>query len=277
MSIRIITDSTSELSQKEAKDLNISVVPLKTIFGEKEYLDGIDITPQEFYAKLSQAKELPTTSQPSPAEYEKLFREAQDRGEQIITICIAERLSGTYQSANIAKGICGGDITVIDSGNATIGLQILVRLAIKLRDEGKTAAEITKIVEEKKKAICLYAAIDTLEFLHKGGRLSRTSAIAGTLLSVKPILSLFQSELNVVGKCKGQTKAYTEVFQLVKTAGIDGSMPFAIGYTGERNNFERFQQICQENLGENPLESEIGSVIGTHAGPGAVAIAFFKP
>ncbi|MCL2717674.1 MAG: DegV family protein [Lachnospiraceae bacterium] len=278
MSIKIITDSTTELSPKEAKELDVAVIPLKTLFGEKEYLDGIDFTPEQFYTKLAQSDVLPTTSQPSPAEFEQFYREAQADGSQIIVICLAASISGTYQSANIAKETCGGDIRIIDSGTATVGLQILVRRAIGLRNEGKTADEIVAIIEEEKKSVCVFAAIDTLEYLYKGGRLSRTSAFAGTLLSIKPLISLSQGELKAIGKCKGQSKAYHEIFKLVEAAGgIDYSKPFGIGYTGDRSQFERFEQMCEPYFaGKKPIIGNIGSVIGTHIGPGAAAIVFFK-
>jgi len=278
MGIKIITDSTTEISQEEAKELNITVVPLKTIFGDAEYLDGIDLSPEEFYIKLAQSKELPSTSQPTPLEFEEVYRQTQQSGDQIIVICIAASLSGTWQSACIAQENCGGDIWVIDSGAATIALQILVRRAISLRDSGKTAQEIVRVIEEEKKSVCLFAVIDTLEYLHKGGRLSKTSTFAGTLLKIKPMLTMQQSELKVIGKCRGTEKAYDELFEFVKaTGGIDYSKPFGIGYTGDRNRFAQFQQVCTNYFeGNEPIIGNIGSVIGTHAGPGAVAVVFFK-
>jgi len=278
MDIKIITDSTTEISQKEANELNIVVVPLKSIFGENEYLDGIDLSAEDFYFKLAQSKELPTTSQPSPWAFEQAYRKAQEAGEKIIVICLAEIFSGTYQSANIAKEKCGGDIWIIDSGTSTLGLQILVRLAIKLRDSGKTAEEIVSLIEEEKKSICLFAAVDTLEYLRKGGRLSGVSAFTGTLLNIKPVISLMQSELKVIGKCRGIKKAYEELFRLIQSVGgIDYSKPFAIGYTGDRERFDQFELLCRQRFeGHEPIIGSVGSVIGTHAGPGAVTVTFFK-
>jgi DegV family protein with EDD domain len=278
MGIQIVTDSTTEISQSEAKELGIAVVPLKSLFGEKEYLDGIDMTPEEFYIKLAQAKELPTTSQPTPFDFEQVFRRAQEAGDQVVTLTLPADLSGTYQSACIARESCGEEgIWVIDSETATIGLQLLVKRAIGLRDAGKTAAEIVETIEAEKESIHLFAAIDTLEYLHKGGRLSRSSAIAGTVLKVKPLISLGQGEVKVIGKSRGMKKAYDELFQLVEQAGgIDFSKPFGIGYTGDRDRFDQFELVCQQHFGENePIVGNIGSVIGTHAGPGAVAITFF--
>ena len=278
MGIRIITDSTTEFTQEEAKKLNIEIVPLKSLFGNEVYLDGIDLSPAEFYEKLEAADKLPTTSQPAPHEFEQVFREAQANGDQIIAICIASVLSGTWQSACIAKENCGGDIWVIDSEVATITLQILVRLAISLRDSGKTAEEIVSIIEKEKKTLCLLAAIDTLEYLNKGGRLSKAQTIMGGMLNIKPIVTLDEGHIKVMGKCRGIKNAYKKIFDYVNdVGGIDYSKPFAIGYTGNRDRFNDFEEVCKNHLGKHkPIIGSIGSVVGTHAGPGAVAITFFK-
>jgi len=279
MSVRIITDSTTEISQEEAGQLNISVVPLRSIFGETEYLDGIDLTPEQFYTMLEESDELPTTSQPTPHDFEKPIREAMEAGQECVIITIAENLSGTYQSANIAKEKCGNEgVWVVDSESATLSQRLLVERAMQLRDEGKSAKEIADVLEEEKKSVRLLAAIDTLEYLYKGGRLSRTSAFAGTLMKVKPIVSLDQGEIKAVGKSRGTTKSHEDLLALVeKEGGIDFSKPFAIGYTGDREKFDRFEAMCREQYaGHEPIVGCIGSVIGTHAGPGAVAIFFFK-
>jgi DegV family protein with EDD domain len=248
-------------------------------------LDGIDLSPEDFYVKLSEAEELPTTSQPSPFDFEQVYVKARENGDTVIAICLAASLSGTYQSACVAKESCVdngiaacGDIRMIDSGTATLGLQLLVRHAVRLRDEGKTADEIVNTIEAEKKRICLFAAIDTLEYLLKGGRLSKTAAFAGTLLKLKPLISFIQSEMKIAGRCRGTKKAHAEIFQLIESVGgIDYAMPFGIGYTGDRTRFAQFQQLCGQHFeGNVPLVSSIGSVIGTHAGPGAVAVVFFK-
>ncbi|MDR0469251.1 MAG: DegV family protein [Peptococcaceae bacterium] len=278
MSVMIVTDSTSDISQEEAGKENISVVPLKTIFGDEEYLEGIDISPEEFYTKMSQSKSLPKSSQPSPFDFEQIFRRFQEAGDQIVAICLGSRFSGTYQSACIAQEKCGGDIRVIDSGIGTVGLRILVKHAIALREAGKKAEEIADAIEEGKKSICFFAAVDTLEYLFRGGRLSRTSAIAGTLLNIKPLICVEDGEIKVIGKAIGIKKAFKELLNLVRSVGgIDYTKPFAIGYTGERDRFMKFEQMCRDFMeGHEPIISSIGSVIGTHAGPGAVAITFFR-
>jgi len=277
MGIRIITDSTADISQEEAKQLGISVVPLKTIFDRDVYRDGIDLTPEEFYAKQAASKNLPTTTQPAPHEFEELYHDARKNGDSVIVILISSVLSGTVQSAKIAKDNCGGeDIWVIDSESTTIGLRISVDLAISLRDKGYAAADIVNTIEKEKKRVNLFAVVDTLEYLKKGGRLSRTAAFAGTLLDVKPIIYLYQGDLGVKTKMRGLKNAQKEILRMAREDGIDMQMPICIGYTGKRETFEDFRILCEEEIGAISLTSTIGSVIGTHVGPGAVAIAYFK-
>jgi len=278
MSVHIITDSTAGISQKEAAHLGICVVPLKTIFGETEYLDDIDLSPDEFYAKLAAAEELPTTSQPSPSAFEKVYRPALEAGDELIVITISEKLSGTLQSATIARDTCGGPIWLVDSETGCLAHEILVRRAIELRDEGLSATEIFEILEREKKDIRLFAAFDTLENLFRSGRLSRTSAFAGSLMKIKPVISVQDGVITPIAKCRGSLKAYEELFSRVEEeGGIDFSRPFALGYTGARDDFEVFKAAAYARYPDKePVISIIGSAIGTHAGPGAVAISFFK-
>ena len=285
MGIKIITDSTSEITQLQSKEFDVPVVPIKTIFSGKEYREGVDIMSEEFYQKLEQLEELPTTSQPSPGDFETVFRKAIEEGNtDIILICISSKLSGTLQSAIIARGTIQGsedvpdaNIHIIDSENATIGLNLLVQRAITMRDAGKSAEEIVETIEAAKKKLRLCAAIETLDYLHKGGRLSTTSKIAGTLLNVKPLISVVDGEIKVMGKCRGMKKACDEVLNMVDGAGgIDFDYPVALGYTGERERFVQFEEVALSYLkGQDAGILAIGAAIGTHVGPGAVAIAFF--
>jgi DegV family protein with EDD domain len=286
MGIRIITDSTSEMTQAQSKELGVPVVPIMSVFADREYREGIDLLPEDFYKKLDQAENLPTTSQPSPGDFDAVYREALAAGDKdIIVICISSKLSGTYESALIAKEAIetSGDaaeanIQIIDSENTTVGLHILVQRAIELRDKGQSADEIVQTLEEAKKNIRLYAAIETLEYLHKGGRLSTTSKVAGTLLNVKPLITVTDGEIKVVGKCRGMKKACDEVFNLVEEAGgINFDYPVALGYTGDKGRFDLFEEISASHFEgqETPAVFCIGCAIGTHVGPGAVAIAFF--
>jgi len=277
MALRIITDSTAGISQEEAAELDIGVVPLRSIFGKTEYLDGIDMTSEQFYEMLEAAEELPTTSQPTPHDFEVEYAKAQAVGDQILVITLPENLSGTFQSADIARKKSGADVALIDSGNATLALQLLVLRAIALRDAGASRDEIVTIIEREKKSVRLLAAIDTLDYLHKGGRLSKSSKIAGTLMNVKPIISLTNGEITIAGKARGTQKAYEKMLELIdQEGGIDLSRPFAIGYTGARAPFEQFNTLISKCYPQHtPIIDIVGSVIGTHAGPGAAAIAYF--
>ncbi len=277
MAVRIITDSTCDLSKHQLADYDITTVPLKVIFGEKEYLDGIDLSTDTFYAMLVSSEHLPTTSQPSPKAFEDVFKPIIENGDDIVVIVISEKLSGTYQSASIAAQKCGGNIYVVDSQFTTIGLRVLLNRATQLRDRGCSAKEIFEKLEKDKKKIRLHAALDTLEYLKKGGRLSKTVAFAGTLLGIKPVIGVTDGVITVDGKARGQQKSYEAIWELVeKNGGIDYSRPFSLGYTGSKDDFKNFEKFSQGMLsGNKPMVSTIGAVIGTHVGPGAVAIAYF--
>ncbi len=280
MSIRIITDSASDILPAEAEKLNIKVLPLKTYFGEEEYLDGITITNKEFFEKLIESDVMPTTSQLAPYEYEKAFREAIEAGDEVISISLSSKLSGSYQSAVIAAEEFDGAIALIDSENVSMGEWVLVHLAVRLRDKGKTKQEIVDILEEKKKQIRVIALLDTLEYLKKGGRISSAAAFAGTLLSVKPVVAVEEGKLSVLGKARGSRNGNNMLMDLVKkSGGIDFDMPYCLAYTGLTD------ALLQKYMEDSAVLYEgrtnclpivpIGSTIGTHVGPGAIGAAFF--
>lgn len=276
--IRIITDSTSDLSQAEAAQLNVSIVPLKVIFSESAYKDGVDLKPEEFYEKLQTSKTLPTTSQPTPNEFLPFFEEAKQAGDDVIVLLISSKLSGTVQSASIAKDTCAYEkIHIIDSLQASISLQALVHLAIKLRNEQKDVQEIVKILENRKKSLHLILVVSTLEYLQKGGRLSKTAALAGSLLGIKPVVGLVDGSVQALGKGRGFSKAFAEVANLIgKNDGIDTELPVCFGYTGANDNLSSFtEQLASLYEGSTPTTHIMGSVIGTHVGPGGCAIAYF--
>lgn len=278
MSIRIITDSTSDISQQQAETLNISVLPLRVIFQEGEYADGIDLQNDEFYEKLIQSSVLPTTSQVTPDQFLSHFEDAKNKKDTVIVITLSEKLSGTYQSATIAKDLSEyDDIHIIDSLNVTLGLQILVHHAIDLLHYGHTAYEIIEKLEVDKHKIRLYAFVENLEYLRKGGRLSSVSALAGTLLNIKPIIEITDGKVGVAGKARGNTGAYSKLLKLIEQSGdIDRTKYICVGYTGSIDNLNPFLQYAEGKIDlTNHLTSPIGSVVGTHAGPGACGIAYF--
>lgn len=278
MNTRIIVDSTADL-MPEFKS-RVHTVPLTVNFGDEEYIDGVTIDHKTFYEKLIESDVLPTTSQATPDSFIKEFEKAKEAKEAVVVITLASKFSGTYQSATIAAQDYE-NIYIVDSCTAAMGSGILVELAFRLLDEGKTAQEIAKILEEEKKKIIIVALVDTLEYLKKGGRISKTVAFAGNVLNIKPVLSVIDGEINMLGKARGSKMGNNLLVQEIdKAGGIDFSKPVLLGYSGIsdallQKYIEDSRHIWDGNLNEVRYTS-VGSVIGTHAGPGAVVVAFFK-
>ena len=277
--IKIITDSTSDIDVTYAKELNIDIVPLKVIIDGKEYKDRVDLQPDKFYSLLEKSEVLPTTSQPSPQEFLNYYEEAKEKGDSVIVMTLSGTISGTYQSANIAKDLAEYEnIYVIDSLNATQALRLLVLKAVALREEGKDAETIFNELQAYKERVRIVAFVDTLEYLCKGGRMSKTVAAAGTLLKVKPIIGLRDGKLEMFSKARGAVKATAKIIELIHEDGeIDFKEPICIGYTGNDEGLEKFEQALRDEFKfEDVLHGFVGPVIGTHAGPGARLIAYVK-
>ncbi len=278
MKTRIIVDSTADLTPEYKS--RVSVVPLTVRFGEEEYIDGVTIGHKAFYEKLIESDVLPATSQATPDAFMKELEKAKEAGEAAVVITLASKFSGTYQSAVIAAAEYK-NVYVIDSASVTVGTGILVELALRLLDEGKDAGEIAQILEEEKKKIIIVALVDTLEYLKKGGRISKAVAFAGGVLNIKPVLSVIDGEINMLGKARGSKAGNNLLVQEIeKAGGIDFSKPVLLGYSGISDSLllkyiEDSRHIWEGNLDEVRYTT-VGSVIGTHAGPGAVAVAFFK-
>ena len=278
MKARIIVDSTSDLSPELKKRLYI--VPLNVNFGEERYIDGVTIDNKTFYEKLEKCDALPTTSLASPAAFMDEYEKVAKAGESAVVITVASKLSGTYQSAVLASNGYE-NIYVVDGGNVAIASGILIELAVRLADEGKSAEEIAKIVEEEKKKIELIALVDTLDNLKKSGRISKTIAMAGGVLNIKPILTLIDGVIKMVSAARGLKMGYKMlVKEAEKLGGIDFSKPVLFGYTGLSDtsvcNFKDYSKSVWNERIVNVSYLLVGSVIGTHTGPGAIAIAFFR-
>lgn len=277
--IKIITDSTSDIDLKYAQELNVEVVPLKVIIDGKEYKDRIDLQPEEFYDLLVNSQTLPSTSQPSPQDFVDLYETAKNNNDSVIVITLSSVISGTYQSANLAKDLVDyDDIYVIDSLGTTQMQRLLVLKAVALRNEGMNAQDLYTFLDIYKHRIRLFAFVDTLEYLYKGGRLSRTAATAGTLLKFKPIIGFDEGKLDVFAKARGTQKATAKIIDLIQQDGeMDLDEPICIGYTGSSDGLDKFENTLRETLhfGET-LHGIVGPVIGTHAGPGARLIAYVK-
>lgn len=280
MSVRIVIDSASDITKQRADALHLDFMPLTTIFGEEEYLDGITITHEQFYEKLIECGTIPTTSQIPPYEFEKKFKEIREAGDTAVVITLSSLLSGTYQSAVLASDGFEDCIFTVDSLNVSLGLQSLVLYAVRLRDQGMSAKEIAAELERVKNKIVVLAVIDTLEYLKQGGRISKTAAWAGTMLAIKPVISIVKGEVVILGKARGSKNGNNMLMQNVKeSGGIDFSMPYCLGYTGLDDTllqkYIRDSAVLWEGKTDNLPITTIGSTIGTHAGPGAIGVAFF--
>ena len=274
--IRIITDSGSDICAPFPQ--NLTVVPLTIHFGPEEYRDGETIDHRTFYEKLTSGSELPTTSLIPPGEFEQAFQKAVAAGETVIAILLSSKLSGTYQSAVLAAD--GYDhVHVVDSMNATLGEQILVKYALQLVERGLSAAEIVAELERAKAHVNLMGVPDTLEYLHRGGRISKTVAVLGGALSIKPVLRLVDGEVIMIGKARGSKNGNNYLIQEVTKSGVDYTKPICLGYTGLSDELlQRYiadsRQLWEGKVDTLPI-STVGATIGTHVGPGAVVVAFF--
>lgn len=280
MSVRIVIDSASDITKQRADELHLDFMPLKTIFGEEEYLDGITITHRQFYEKLIECGTIPTTSQIPPYEFEKKFKEIREAGDTAVVITLSSLLSGTYQSAVLASEGYEDCICLVDSLNLSLGIQNLILYAVRLRDRGLSAVEIAAELDRIKDKIVVLAVFDTLEYLKQGGRISKTAAWAGTMLAIKPVISVVKGEVAILGKARGSKNGNNMLMQNVKeSGGIDFSMPYCLGYTGLDDTL--LQKYIQDSavLWEGKTDqlpiTTIGSTIGTHAGPGAIGVSFF--
>ena len=278
MSVRIIVDSSTDVGEQYRS--RIEVVPLTLHFGDQEYFDGVTIDKQEFYRKLVESDVLPTTSQATPAMFDSVFREVATAGDSAVVICLSSKLSGTYQSACIAAEDYE-NIYVVDSLSVAIGTGVLAEYAVRCAEEGMPASLIASLVTQRREDICVIALLDTLEYLKKGGRISKTVAFAGGVLNIKPVVTVTEGEVTLIGKARGSRNGNNLLVEKIRQAGgVDFTLPVLLGYTGLSSALldkyvEDSRELWKDALEEIP-RSLLCSVIGTHVGPGAVAAAFFK-
>ncbi len=278
MKVRIIVDSAADAAAAVADKL--TVVPMTVCFGQQEYIHGVDLSNREFYEKLVESDALPTTSQATPYAFSQVFQAARDRGESVVAITLSAGLSGTYQSAMLAAAEFPGQVFVVDSGTVSVGIGVLAEYALGLSEQGLCAEEIAKELERMKQRVHVLAMLDTLEYLKKGGRISKTAAIAGELLAIKPVVCFEDGQIKVLGKARGSRQANNLlVSEIQKCGGVDFSRALLLGYTGLSDvllqKYIRDSARLWDGYLQQLPQTLIGSVVGTHAGPGAVAVAFF--
>lgn len=275
--VKLIIESSTDMAASLRE--KVAIIPLPITFGEKTYLDGVDINKKGFYEKLISGKDLPTTSQASPMVFGEYFAEAIKAGDTVVCLTISAKLSGNYQSACIAAEEYPDQVFVVDSLNATVGAGILAEYALGLIEQGLSAQEIAEELTRKRDQVRLVAMVDTLEYLKRGGRVSTAVALAGGLLHIKPLVCLEDGEVKMKDKARGGKQAAAKLTEMIqKVGGIDPEMPLLLGYAGLTDeNLQEYLQNTQEfwkAFGELDY-TEVGSAVGTHVGPGAVAISFF--
>ena len=278
MKTRIVVDSTADILPEYLNQIH--TVPLTVSFGEEEYIDGVTIDHRTFYQNLIETDAMPSTSQASPAAFAEQYDQAAAADEEVVVITISSKLSGTYQSAMIAAA-GRSSVYIVDSENASVGCGILVGLALRYLRDGMTASAIAEKLQEDKKKIVVIALLDTLEYLKRGGRISKAAAFAGGLLNIKPVISIADGEIQLLGKARGSKMGNNLLAQQIqKVGGIDFTKPVLLGYTGLSDVL--LQKYIEDSsyLWSASLDAvryvSIGSVIGAHAGPGAIAVAFFR-
>ena len=280
MKVRLIIDSTTNIPEKIRS--RFTIIPLKVRFGDEEFIEGITIDDKRFYEKLIESDVLPTTSQPSPEDFAKAYKEALEAGEEVLVITLSSKLSGTYQSAVIAAmGFPDDKIHIVDSKSVAIGTGILVQMALSMADNGMSASQIAEVITKERENVRLIALLDTLEYLKKGGRISKTVAFAGGILSIKPVICVVDGEVKLLGKARGSKHGNNLLVQEIKAAGgVDFRKPVLLGYTGLTDALLQKYISDSASLWENNTDTLdfaiVGSVVGTHVGPGAVAAAFFS-
>lgn len=274
--LRIVVDSTADMPE-ELKS-QFTIVPLNVSFGDDLYIDGVTIDHKMFYEKLAASSQLPKTSQPSPEAYARVFEQARQAGDTLVVLCVSSGISGTYQSAMIAAQDYPENVYIVDTLHVANAFGVLAEYALQLAKEGRSAQEIVDAVIAEREHVQLYALLDTLDYLHKGGRISKTAAFAGTLLSLKPIVYMNDGKLGMLGKARGMKQGQQLLMKEMTDAGVDFDKPFLMGYTGLSD--ELLQKFLEGSTdlwqGKDVRTVPLCPVVGTHAGPGAVVAAFFK-
>ena len=276
--VRIITDSAADLEPLEYEKLGVVCIPLRVSFGDTDYQENIDLTKDQFYRLLEQSEEFPRTAQASLYEVECLMREAMDAGDEMVVISLSSGFSGFYQNLMMTKNMLGYEkCYVIDSHTGTGGQRLLVEYAVKLRDEGRRAAEIAAMVEEMRPRIVLYACMDTLEYLYKGGRISHTAYKVGSVANVKPILHISADGLcEIPVKALGMRRGMDFMCKRLEAQRPDAGHPLYVMFTGKRENGEILAERLRSQGHEIPGEHiiNVGAAIGSHIGPNACGLVY---
>jgi len=279
MSIRIVIDSTSDVTDEIIEKYNLKVVPLTVNFEKQSYLDKIELSSKDFFEKLAAADKLPTTTLVSPGAFVETFSEILLEGDKVLGLFVASEFSGTYDSARMARNMIGSDdIHIIDTRSVCLGSFALILEAIELVQQNKTIEEIVEILNRLKEKIVVVAALDTLKYLEKGGRLSKGQAVVGSLLNIKPIVAIKDGEIKVIEKLRGKNKTVKWFDEWIEKNNYDLSDKTVLLFHG--NAYDQLK-LLRETIEDkykikNIIENEIGPVIGTHSGPGVLGMGFLN-
>lgn len=279
MSIKIIVDSVSDIPREIAEELGITVVPLQVNFEDSSYKDGVDMTSKDFFEKLGAASKLPTTAQVTPGEFISVFRRELEGGHHLIVITMSARMSGTYNAARTAMEFLETDaISIFDSKGVTFGYGLIAILAARMvkagMEKSQLCDEIAYMIANQESRFI----VDTLDYLRRGGRLTVGEAFVGGLLNIKPILKVTDGELLAVDKVRGRKKAIRAVCDWLEREAVDLSQKtIALYHADDREHLNEFETALREQfaIGE-VVYSEVGAVVGTHSGPGCIAISFVR-
>lgn len=275
--IRFVTDSTADLPASLIEQYNITVVPLKVHFGDETYLDGITIKPEAFYEKLQNTTQLPTTSQPSPIDFVDAYKKIAEQSPEvkIISLHLSSALSGTYQSALLAKSMLEEqvEITVVDSLSASLGLGFAVMAAAEAAQQGKTVEECVQLAKKCISDQSIYFLVDDLTYLQKGGRIGKAAAMFGSLLNIKPILSVDDNgEVYPFDRVRGSKKAQARVFDAMQQKYGSDPIKLAVLHVAAEEVAEEWAEALKQQMNIKELIiSSVGPVIGVHTGPGTIA------
>lgn len=276
--IRILVDSSTDFSMEEVKNKNLYHVPLTISLNGQDYLSGEDLTSDQFYELLTAGEDFPKTSQPSPQAFAQIFEQAKEKGEEIICVLLSSALSGTCQSATIAKDMVDYDgIYIVDSLTATIMTRVIVDYGLLLINQGKSANEITEALNDLKSKVKVAAGLDTLEYLYRGGRLNKAAATIGELANLKPVISVTEEgTVSVIGKCLGKNKALQFILKTLNGKELNAEFPLYTVYAYGSENTEKLEEKLAAEGYTISARLQLGSTIGAHVGPGAFGIIYVE-
>ena len=273
MTVKIVTDSVSDIPSDLAKQLDITMVPLTVNFGVESFLDGVEITPKEFFEKIETAPSLPTTAAPSIGAFTEVYKDLTGKGHEVVSLHVSGKLSATLSSATQAAAELGNEhISVVDTQAVSAMEALIVTAAARVAIAGGSVEEVIEKAKSSIDKTAVYVVLDTLEYLQKGGRIGRAAALMGGLLSIKPILTLNDGEVHPHEKVRTRAKALARIIEIVQSGGPYEEI--TVMHASAEDEAEYLTSVLEPMCSDLPiLSSQIGPVVGTHAGPGSVAVA----